>query len=170
MAVGDLVLFNDVFASEKNCINERRRKNGRPDIELEPEASAGTPLTMSNGTTPLRPADESNVVGLSLPDGGIRSAAFCIGALQALDKADIPAVGRLSVGHIQRLPYRLLAIGRCGAHHRRHSGRRRTAQGQLRWHRDLQLRPFRGHRLSCLAPAFSGDRLEPRSFLGARQK
>jgi len=106
MAVGDLVLFNDVFASEKDSIKERRRKNRRPDIELEPEASAGTPLTMSDGTTPLRPADESNVVGLSLSDGGIRSAAFCIGALQALDKAEIlPQVDYLSTvsggGHIR---------------------------------------------------------------------
>jgi predicted acylesterase/phospholipase RssA len=44
---------------------------------------------MSDGTTPLRPKEESNVVGLSLSGGGIRSAAFCLGALQALRQADV---------------------------------------------------------------------------------
>jgi hypothetical protein len=97
MAFGDRVQFNDVFASEKDSINARRRKNGRPDFALEQEASAGTPLTMSDGTTPLRPTEESNVIGLSLSGGGIRSAAFCLGALQALDKAEIlPQVDYLS--------------------------------------------------------------------------
>lgn len=89
MAFGDLVQFNAVFASERDSINKRRRKNGRSDIELEPEASAGTPLTMSDGTTPLRPTDDSNVVGLCLSGGGIRSAAFCLGALQALHATQV---------------------------------------------------------------------------------
>ena len=55
MAFGDLFQFNQVFQSEKASINQRRRKTGRPDIELEPEAFADTPLAMSDGTTPLRP-------------------------------------------------------------------------------------------------------------------
>jgi predicted acylesterase/phospholipase RssA len=33
----------------------------------------------------MRPTPASNVVGLALSGGGIRSAAFCLGALQALD-------------------------------------------------------------------------------------
>jgi predicted acylesterase/phospholipase RssA len=36
----------------------------------------------------LRPTASSHVVGLALSGGGIRSASFCLGALQALDKAD----------------------------------------------------------------------------------
>jgi len=89
MAFGDPVQFTDVFQGEVASINERRRKIGRPDIELEQETSAGTPLTMSDGTTPLRPTEDSDVVGLSLSGGGIRSAAFCLGALQALYATDV---------------------------------------------------------------------------------
>ncbi len=89
MAAGDLCQFNQVFESEKDSINERRGKLDRPKIELEPETFEGTPLSTSDETTPLRPTDESNVVGLSLSGGGIRSAAFCLGALQALHGAGI---------------------------------------------------------------------------------
>ncbi len=89
MAAGDLFQFNHVFESEKDSINERRGKLGRPKIELEPETFEDTPLSMSDETTPLRPTEKSNVVGLSLSGGGIRSAAFCLGALQALHGAGI---------------------------------------------------------------------------------
>jgi hypothetical protein len=37
----------------------------------------------------MRPTASSHVVGLALSGGGIRSASFCLGALQALDKADV---------------------------------------------------------------------------------
>jgi hypothetical protein len=49
--------FNSITSlkAKKDLINQRRRKTGRPDIELEPEAFADTPLAMSDGTTPLRP-------------------------------------------------------------------------------------------------------------------
>jgi predicted acylesterase/phospholipase RssA/uncharacterized membrane protein (Fun14 family) len=89
MAFGDLFQFNDVIRSERDSINERRRKTDRPVVELEPEALGDTPLTMSDGTTPLRLTEDSDVVGLSLSGGGIRSAAFCLGALQALHGAGI---------------------------------------------------------------------------------
>src|ERR1035438_3205000 len=91
MAFGDLFQFNQVFNSEIDSLNKRRAKLDRPPIApLEPETSSdGKPLAMSDGTTPLRPKEESNVVGLSLSGGGIRSAAFCLGALQALRQADV---------------------------------------------------------------------------------
>src|SRR6185437_13863599 len=89
MAFGDLFQFNDVFESEKDSINRRRRELGRPEVELEAEAAGDTPLTASDGTTPLRPTEDSDVVGLSLSGGGVRSAAFCLGALQALHGAGI---------------------------------------------------------------------------------
>ena len=84
MPDGDPVLFNSVFIREKISINLRRDKLGRPPIALEDEADGDTKLTMSDGTTPLRPTEGSEVVGLALSGGGIRSAAFCLGALQAL--------------------------------------------------------------------------------------
>ena len=37
----------------------------------------------------LRPTADSNVIGLALSGGGVRSASFCLGALQALDKAGV---------------------------------------------------------------------------------
>ena len=95
MAFGDLFRFNDVFESEKDSINKRRKRLrdegvNRPDIDLEPEAFDETKLTASDGTTPLRPTEKSEVVGLSLSGGGgVRSAAFCLGALQALHGAGI---------------------------------------------------------------------------------
>src|SRR5262249_27233886 len=38
-----------------------------------------------DGTPVMRPTPGSNVVGLALSGGGIRSSAFCLGAMQALD-------------------------------------------------------------------------------------
>jgi hypothetical protein len=84
MPTGQPVQFNHVFQGEVASINQRRAKFMRDEIALEDEASDGKPLTMSDGTTPLRPTEASDVVGLSLSGGGIRSAAFCLGALQAL--------------------------------------------------------------------------------------
>src|SRR5579864_5431936 len=95
MAFGDLFQFNHVFESEKDSINQRRKKLrdegriDRPDVRLEPEASQTTQLTASDGITPLRPTEKSEVVGLSLSGGGVRSAAFSLGVLQALHKSHI---------------------------------------------------------------------------------
>ena len=95
MAFGELFQFNEVFEGEVESINRRRKKLrdeeriDRLDVKLEPEASGTTPLAASDGTTPLRPTEESDVVGLSLSGGGIRSAAFCLGTLQALHGAGI---------------------------------------------------------------------------------
>ncbi len=87
MAFGDLFQFNDVFRSERDSINKRRPKN-RP-IKLEDETLGETPLVTSDDTPPLRPTEDSKVVGLSLSGGGIRSAAFSLGVLQALHKSHI---------------------------------------------------------------------------------
>lgn len=89
------VQFNDVFCSEIDSINKRRPESS--EIALENEALGSTKLNMSDDTTPLRPTEDSNVVGLALSGGGIRSAAFCLGALQALHAADlIPKIDYLS--------------------------------------------------------------------------
>ena len=81
------VQFDVVFGSEIDSINKRRPEGSK--IALENEAFDGTRLTTSDGTTPLRPIEDSNVIGLALSGGGIRSAAFCLGALQALYKAGL---------------------------------------------------------------------------------
>jgi len=72
--------FNDVFQKEISLINERRADDDpREDIELEVEAREDT-----SGSPVLRPNENATVVGLAFSGGGIRSAAFCLGALQAL--------------------------------------------------------------------------------------
>ncbi|MGZ3291519.1 MAG: patatin-like phospholipase family protein, partial [Xanthobacteraceae bacterium] len=117
MTVGRIYRFDEVFAEEVQAINARRAAAGRTDLvalELEDPAagdgSAGPksqehaaaispPRSKSvtdvrndpqSGSEPiLRPTAESNVIGLALSGGGVRSASFCLGALQALDKADV---------------------------------------------------------------------------------
>ncbi len=71
--------FHEVFAQEVAEISKRRSKHGRPKIVLEQEE------VKRDGTPVMRPTPSSNVVGLALSGGGIRSAAFCLGVLQALD-------------------------------------------------------------------------------------
>ena len=108
--------FDEVFKKEVEAINMRRRELGRTDfvtLEKEDTASApstkpnstqgskANPLSSSGSTTPgrentppkrepvLRPTNSSNLVGLALSGGGVRSASFCLGALQAFDAADV---------------------------------------------------------------------------------
>jgi hypothetical protein len=76
--------FHEVFEAEIALINRRRAQSSRDPIELEtesPEDLSGEPV--------LAPAENANVVGLALSGGGIRSAAFCLGVLQALEAADV---------------------------------------------------------------------------------
>ena len=117
MTVGRIYRFDEVFAEEVQAINARRAAAGRTDLvalEVEDPAvgdgSAGPksqehaaaispPRSKSvtdvrddpqSGSEPiLRPTAGSNVIGLALSGGGVRSAAFCLGALQALDKAGV---------------------------------------------------------------------------------
>jgi hypothetical protein len=71
--------FHEIFSLEVEAINRRRDRTRRPKIvlELEERKRDGTPI--------LRPAAGAQVIGLALSGGGIRSSAFCLGALQALD-------------------------------------------------------------------------------------
>jgi hypothetical protein len=71
--------FHEVFSLEVEAINRRRDRTRRPKIvlELEERKRDDTPV--------LRPAASAQVIGLALSGGGIRSSAFCLGALQALD-------------------------------------------------------------------------------------
>ena len=75
--------FAEVLALEVPQINLRRKRVGRPEIRIEEEAAAddASPL--------IRPTPDSNVIGLALSGGGIRSSAFCLGVLQALDAKQV---------------------------------------------------------------------------------
>lgn len=104
--------FDEVFQEEVRAINARRREFHRQDLmalEIEADASSTEPSSpqgvdakppapesATRGQSPpaerepiMRPTVGSNVVGLALSGGGVRSASFCLGALQALDKADV---------------------------------------------------------------------------------
>src|SRR6476646_2541148 len=113
MPVERIYRFDEVFADEVEAINARRTKAGRTDLValevedasvgdasgLKPaaagssahaESSAGVQDDTHFGREPiLRPTADSNVIGLALSGGGVRSASFCLGALQALDKAGV---------------------------------------------------------------------------------
>jgi predicted acylesterase/phospholipase RssA len=82
---GALFKFQQVFHEEIARINQRRalRKDPLGAIRLEHEAKD------ASGEWVWRPAQEANVVGLALSGGGIRSAAFCLGVLQALDTTKV---------------------------------------------------------------------------------
>ena len=111
MTVSSTFRFDEIFRQEIELINERRRALGRTDlVTLESESdgaspraqepvstqdlgarqpSAGSQLAPSEREPVLRPTAGSNVVGLALSGGGVRSAAFCLGSLQALDQAGV---------------------------------------------------------------------------------
>lgn len=69
------ISFDDVFRSELYAINGRRRRNHRPEICAEPHGFKATA--------------ENDLTGLALSGGGVRSAAFCLGALQGLQERQI---------------------------------------------------------------------------------
>jgi hypothetical protein len=71
--------FDEIFVSEVEAISRRRKRHNRSAIALETENHK------RDGTPVKRPNASANVVGLALSGGGIRSAAFCLGAMQALD-------------------------------------------------------------------------------------
>ena len=84
-AFGEVVCFSDVFRREVSLVNERRGTDDpRGHIVLETEAKEDT-----SGHPVLRPNEEACVVGLALSGGGIRSAASCLGALQALNETGV---------------------------------------------------------------------------------
>jgi hypothetical protein len=71
--------FHEIFAREVEAISRRRKAHDRAAITLEDENRG------RDGTPVKRPKAGANTVGLALSGGGIRSAAFCLGAMQALD-------------------------------------------------------------------------------------
>ena len=82
--LGGPLKFHEVFQEEIALINIRRARNARAAIDLQTEAAedmAREPV--------LAPAEDANVIGLALSGGGIRSAALCLGALQALEEAAV---------------------------------------------------------------------------------
>ena len=82
---GEQFEFQDIFRVEADVINRRRRlaHDARGDLVLEKEAKD------MDGRPVLRPNSNAGLVGLALSGGGIRSAAFCLGALQALNKNNV---------------------------------------------------------------------------------
>ena len=85
MASNEFFTFDQVFRSEIDFINKRRAAliPARPSIVLEPGSKSG------NDEKVLRPKEASDLVGLSLSGGGIRSAAFALGVLQALEETNV---------------------------------------------------------------------------------
>ena len=81
---GNVVDFSKVFESEITLINRRRHAAKDPRGQIAIEIEAHSDLA---GERVLRPKEEAAVVGLALSGGGIRSAAFCLGALQAMHEA-----------------------------------------------------------------------------------
>jgi patatin-like phospholipase len=111
--------FENVFREEVPIINARRRGSKRiaqqgADTAVGAEEQRRTATIEADGVVRaeinleeegkgvdgqilLRPNQESSVVGLALSGGGVRSAAFCLGVLQALDKTNVlPKVDYLS--------------------------------------------------------------------------
>ena len=76
--------FYEVFQKEVELINARRTRDGRPTFALEDEVPQD-----AAGERFLRPPKDAQVVGLAHSGGGIRSAAFCLGVLQALDATKV---------------------------------------------------------------------------------
>jgi predicted acylesterase/phospholipase RssA len=84
--------FDKVFAEEIKAINTRRERlaDGRPRAELEQERdSNGDCRRDPDGNPILRPTTQSQLIGLALSGGGVRSAAFSLGVLQALEERNV---------------------------------------------------------------------------------
>ncbi len=75
--------FHQIFEMEIVEVNSRRDRFKRDPVKLEKEGvdRYGNPV--------LRPTKDSELVGLALSGGGIRSASFCLGVLQALNTLDL---------------------------------------------------------------------------------
>lgn len=97
--------FFNVFSDEAKVLSERRRRvaSGELASARGHAVQAGKPQQAYRVVTVeerspetgdredirrrARPADESYLIGLALSGGGVRSASFCLGALQGLDAA-----------------------------------------------------------------------------------
>jgi hypothetical protein len=85
----DVVGFPQVFSSEISSINDMRGGRFALGRRVDPPITLHQEGTYSTGEIILAPNEEANLVGLSLSGGGIRSAAFCLGVLQALNRTDV---------------------------------------------------------------------------------
>jgi hypothetical protein len=91
--------FRDVFQREIEVIARRRARRlaGERGLGLAAAERARDPKKIKlqveskdvTGQRILTPPATANLVGLALSGGGIRSAAFCLGVLQALDAAKV---------------------------------------------------------------------------------
>ncbi len=108
---GQLFVFSNIFQQEIDTINERRRNSAQSievdeqhrRVTVEADGVRRVEVTLveegkdADGRILRRPNEQSSLVGLALSGGGIRSAAFCLGVLQALDAAKaLPKVDYLS--------------------------------------------------------------------------
>ena len=92
------VCFEDIIAAERKAIAERRGYVKRTKTEAG-QGEGGDPADPSTNVVkpfsrfgaPVGETDDliQDTIGLSLSGGGIRSAAFCLGVLQALDLAQV---------------------------------------------------------------------------------
>ena len=90
MTVTRTYRFHEVFEEEIQAVNQRRRRFGRAEVALELEPGVNSqPNARAEGEPIMRPTADSALAGVALSGGGIRSASFCLGALQALDKAGV---------------------------------------------------------------------------------
>src|SRR5262245_63792013 len=90
MTVTRTYRFHEVFEEEIQAVNQRRRRFRRAEVALELEPGVNSqPNARAEGEPIMRPTAGSALAGLALSGGGIRSASFCLGALQALDRAGV---------------------------------------------------------------------------------
>jgi hypothetical protein len=98
-AAPDLIMDQSVlFRAELDMINRRRAKvDGQGKKLAIPAAGDATPEAQARIQLLQGLGEKHDLTGLTLSGGGIRSAAFCMGATQALDKFNlIPALDYLS--------------------------------------------------------------------------
>jgi predicted acylesterase/phospholipase RssA len=111
MTVTRTYRFHEIFEEEVQAINQRRRRFDRAEVRLEAETGTSSKSESEGGSGTaapealpavpagkngraeaepiMRPTANSSLIGLALSGGGVRSASFCLGALQALDKAGV---------------------------------------------------------------------------------
>src|SRR5262245_46793511 len=90
MTVTRTYRFHEVFEEEVQAVNQRRRRFRRAEVALELEPDVNSPSdARAEGEPIMRPTVGSGLAGLALSGGGIRSASFCLGALQALDRVGV---------------------------------------------------------------------------------
>jgi hypothetical protein len=75
------VKFDVVYSREIDCILQRRGEKGKFEPVKRPGDDSATPI--------YKVKTKYGLVGLALSGGGIRSAAFSLGVLQALDKTHV---------------------------------------------------------------------------------